>query len=164
MRVWAYVDFGSGKSAMINRRRALQSCLSFAAATAASRTGILFGRLPGTFAAASAANESRLTLAEMLREAIELCRRKKSLPRESRRLCEVALVRVQRSDDISPAFWQACADSVARLEVAVSGCEHASSWEECSTAAAMYQLRSLRQHLVNQTVRVIGGLGRRAYC
>ena len=145
---------------MINRRRALQSCLSFAAATVASRTGILFGSLPGT----SAANESRLTLAEMLREAIELCRRKKSLPRESRRLCEVALVRVQRSDDISPAFWQACADSVARLEVAVSGCEHASSWEECSTAAAMYQLRSLRQHLVNQTVRVIGGLGRRAYC
>ena len=150
---------------MINRRRALQSFLSFAAASFAGHSGILFGRLPepGTSApGTSAADRSGLMLAAMLRDAIELCRRKPSAPRESRRLCEIALARVQRSADTSPAFWQACADSVSRLEIAVSGCEYADSYEKCKAAATVDQLRSLRKHLANQTVQAIGGLGWRA--
>jgi len=150
---------------MINRRRVLQSFLSFAAASVASHEGILFGSSPGPGTSGpgtSATSESGLTLAEMLRDAIEFCRRNPSAPRESRRLCEIALTRVQRSADTSPAFWQACADSVARLEAAVSGCEHANSSDEWTTAAELYQLRSLSKCLLNQAVRVIGGLGRRA--
>jgi hypothetical protein len=156
----AEVDLENGRAAMINRRRALQSYLVLAAASVASGDGELFGSV--LVPATCAVNESRLTLAEMLRDAIELCRRMTLVPRESRRLCEIALVRVQRLDEMSPAFWQACADSVARLEVAVSGYEQAGSFAEWTPLAAPYQLRSLRERLVSQTVQVIGGQDRRA--
>jgi len=160
------LDFESGKAAMINRRRVLQSCLSFAAASGASRGGSLFGslRLPyGSFLqpCISAADESGQPLAEMLRDAIELCRKITLVPHESRRLCEIALVRVQRSDEMSPAFWQACADSVGRLETAISECGHANSLAECPRADVLYQLHRLRAHLITQTVQVIGRVGRR---
>ena len=145
---------------MINRRRALQSFIVLAAAGTASRSEMLLGSIPESDTLA--ANESPLTFAELLREAIELCCAMKSSPLESRRLCEIALARVQRSTDSSPAFWQACSDSVARLEVAVSRCKHIDSREETTTAAALYRLRSLRDRLASQTIQVIGGLGRLA--
>ena len=145
---------------MINRRRALQSFLCFAAASISSRSGVLLGSLPTS--ETSAADKFQSVLAEMLRETIELCRTMKSVPRESRRLCEIALVRAQRSVETSPAFWQACADSVARLEVAVSECEQEDSLDGRRTAATLDRLRSLRKRLETQTVQVIGGLGQLA--
>ncbi|MBC7967235.1 MAG: hypothetical protein H7Z17_15075 [Fuerstia sp.] len=147
---------------MINRRRALQSFVILAAAGTPSRSGVLLGSIPVTDTLA--ADETPLTLEEMLGETIELCRRLKPSPPESQRLCEMALARVQRSTYSSPAFWQACSDSVARLEVAVSRCEHTDSPQETTTAAVLYQLRSLRHRLSKQTVQVIGGLGRLASC
>ncbi|MEJ7589924.1 MAG: hypothetical protein WKF77_00080 [Planctomycetaceae bacterium] len=145
---------------MINRRRALQSFLSFAAASIVSRNGALLGSLPAS--ETSAADKSRSALAEMLRDTIELCRTMKSALPESQRMCEIALVRELRSVESSPAFWQACADSVSRLEVAVSECKQADSRERRTTAATLYRLRNLRTRLAKQTVQAIGGLGRLA--
>jgi len=149
------VDLECRRAAMIKRRRALQSFLSLVAASVASRGRILFGSLP--VSGNSTADESSSTLVEMLRATIELCRKMTSAPLESRRLCEIALARVQRSVDGSPAFWQACADSVARLEVLISRCEKADSRGDRTTTATLYQLRSLRECLVNRTVQAIGG-------
>jgi hypothetical protein len=92
--------------------------------------------------------------------AIAICRAMKASPLGSQGLCEIALARAQRAADSSPAFWQACSDEVARLEAAVSRCEHTDWPEETTRAAALYQLRSLRSLLANQTVQVIGGIGR----
>ncbi len=145
---------------MINRRRALQSFLSFAAASIACPSGVLLGSLSAS--ETSAADKSRTALAEMLRDTIALCRTMKLVPRESQRMCEIALVRAQRSVESSPAFWQACADSVARLEGAVSECEQADFRAGRTTAATLYRLRSLRDRLTKQTDQAIGGLGRLA--
>jgi hypothetical protein len=143
---------------MINRRLALQSFLSFTAAAIAGRSGFLFGSLhpPRTFAT----EDSSSTLAELLQSAIRLCRTMRSVPRESRRLCEIALVRVQQSAETSPAFWQACADSVSRLEVAVSGDQNTHSREERAMATALDQFRSLRKLLADKAVQEIGRMDR----
>ena len=154
------VDLESRRAVMINRRRALQSFLSLAAASVAGPGRMLFGSLP--VSGNSTANESPSTLAEMLRDTIEHCRRMTSAPLESRRLFEIALARVQQSVEGSPAFWQACTDSVARLEVLISRCENVVSPRDRTTTATLYQLRSLRECLVNQTVQAIGGCSRLA--
>lgn len=140
---------------MINRRRTLQSFLSLAAASVVSPGRMLFGSL--SVSGNSTADRSRLTLAEMLRDTIEHCRTMTSGPLESHRLCEIALTRVQQSVDGSPAFWQACADSVARLELHFSECENTASPRDRTAMATLYQLRSLRECLVNRTVQAIGG-------
>lgn len=150
---------------MINRRRVLRSFLSLAAAGAASRTGWLFGgqpALPGhlQMSGTSAATESSRTLAEMLREAIELCRTMKESSFDSQQLCAIALARAQRSVNSSPAFWQACSDSISRLEAAVSRRQSADFQEVRTTARALCQLGNLKKRLINQTNQVIGSVGR----
>ena len=139
---------------MINRRRVMQSLLNLAAVGVASRRETLFADV--SVSRTSAAIETSFTLEELLRGVIAHCCLVSCPLSETRLFFEIALARVQRSTEGSPAFWQACADSAARLEIIFSGYEPAHSARNNTTQTMLYQLRRLRDSLAKQTVRAIG--------
>ena len=152
---------------MINRRRILQSIFSFTAGCAAIHTNSTFG---DTSKLQSTSKDSAQLLVDLLQDAIQLCGKIVNLPHhfsqselvQTRNLCQLAIARVQHSADNSPAFWQACSDSIIRLEVAVSARVDTDFQNARFSFVSLYRLRDLREQLVVRTVQAIGGPSRLA--
>ncbi|MDA1230619.1 MAG: hypothetical protein O2856_07590 [Planctomycetota bacterium] len=145
---------------MINRRRVLRACISLTVGCAGFRDRTVFGA-PAT-SSPRTNGESTQTLLNLLQETIQLCRstRHRLEPAscefmQTQQMCEVAMLRVQASVDDGPAFWQACSDSVLRLEVAISSALAEAPQISRISFVNLYQLRSLREHLANQIVQAI---------
>ena len=147
---------------MMNRRQVLQSFSSIATASVFARVATATGMV-------SEVNQSVRPLAELLQDTIELCRSSHSEWRQVRatvpasldrqcvrsgQLCEIALGRLRQSSDRSPAFWQACADSVARLQAMIL---HSTAGGDRSWTDVTETLRQLRSCLASQTVLAIEG-------
>ena len=145
----------------MNRRRVLQSFLSFTAGCAVVQSQTAIGMLS---ASVPQADDSAQTLIALMQNAIQLCHdghhvglaanRREVV--ETRQLCHQAITRVQRSSEDTPAFWQACNDSVGRLEAAVSAHIEATHLETRSSSNTLCQLRNLKKHLAIRTVQAIG--------
>lgn len=145
---------------MINRRRVLRAFISLAVGCAARRERTVFGAL-STWSPRTN-SESTQTLLNLLQETIQLCRSAKhGAPpascefMQTQQMCGIAIARVQRSIDDGPAFWQACSDSVVRLEIAISSVLAAAPPTARISFVNLYQLRSLREHLANQISQAI---------
>ena len=137
---------------MMNRRQVLQSFFSFTAGCAAVHCQTAFGGF------------SSQTLIELLQNTIQLCQKRQHVgiaasrreAVETRELCQLAITRVHRSSRNTPAFWQACSDSVSRLEAAISAFVKATPAETRWPADTLRQLRSLKKQLAIQTIQAIG--------
>lgn len=148
---------------MMNRRRVLQSFFSFTAGCAVVHCQSAFG---GLSSADVQADNSR-TLIESLQSTIRLCDNgqqaglaaKHRETVETRQLCQQAIDRVRHSSQDTPAFWQACSDSVSRLEAAVSAHLHASAAESPVITNTLHQLRSLKKQLALQVFQAIRTAG-----
>lgn len=146
---------------MINRRRVLQSLFSFTAGFAVVHCQTANGGLP---TAVPQADNSSRTLIELLQDTIQLCHNghheglaaNQREAVETLQLCQQAIIRVRRASQDTPAFWQACGDSVSRLEAAVSAPRQATLPESRSLRDALRQLRSLKKHLAIRTIQAIG--------
>ncbi len=145
---------------MMNRRQVLQSFFSFTAGCAVVHCQIAIG---GLSAPVPQADNSSRTLIELLHNTIQLCHNGRHIglaanqPEavETQELCQQAITRVQRSSRNTPAFWQACSDSVSRLEAAVSAHVKATRTETRSSSDTLHQLRSLKRNLSIQTIQAI---------
>ncbi len=149
----------------MNRRQLLKSFLSLAAGSAVVHCRTAFSTLstpqPQT-------DNSSETLTELLQNTIQLCvngghvgitiDQREAV--EARELCQQALTRLQRSTLDTPAFWQACADSVSRLEATVSSHIESTQAEHHSQFQTLRQLRNLKRQLTIQTVQAIGATSR----
>ncbi len=146
---------------MINRRQALQSFFSFTAGCAVVHCQTA---IAGLSAQMPQADNSSGTLIELLQNTIQLCRNGRHVGLaadqreavETQELCQQAITRVQRSSRNTPAFWQACNDSVSRLEAAVSAHMEATRTETRSSSNTLRQLRSLKKKMAIQTIQAIG--------
>ena len=145
----------------MNRRQVLQSFFSFTAGCAAVHCQTAFGGFSTTV---PSTDNSSQTLIELLQNTIQLCQKRQHVgiaasrreAVETRELCQLAITRVHRSSRNTPAFWQACSDSVSRLEAAVSACVKATPAETRWPADTLRQLRSLKKQLAIQTIQAIG--------
>ena len=160
---------------MINRRQILQSFFGFTAGcavvhcqTAIGQTAIGQTAIGGLSALASQPDNSSRTLIERLQNTIQLCDDGRHLgiaadqreAVETRELCQQAIARVQRSTRDTTAFWQACSDSVSRMEAAVSAHIKATAAETQSLSNTLHELHSLRKQLEVQAIQAIGTPGR----
>lgn len=149
---------------MMNRRRVLQSFFSFTAGCAVVHCQSAFG---GLSAPDVHFDNSSRSLSELLQSTIRLCDNGQPVglaanqreSAETRQLCQQAIYRIQHSSQDTPAFWQACSDSVGRLEAAVSAHLHASAAESRVTTHTLHQLRSLKKQLALQVFQAIGTAG-----
>ncbi len=149
----------------MNRRQVLQSLLGIAAGGTCARVATAFGTLP----ARNPPNDhiSVAMLAALLQETVEFCQTMLSHVRpnqssaranlcrqcvRSGQICEIALNRLRGEFDRSPAFWQACADSIERLEYTIL---NADSAIDRSLIDVPRTLRQLRAGLANQTALII---------
>ena len=146
----------------MNRRQVLQSLSSIAAGSTCALVATAFGTVP-----ALNVPKDRIAngmLPELLQETVEFCHAMQSEVRQiqtparanlgrqcvrSSQICEIALNRLRRESDRSPAFWQACADSIERLECAIL---NSASAIDRSRNEALDTLRQLRTCLENKTV------------
>lgn len=148
---------------MMNRRRVLQSFFSFTAGCAVVHCQSAFGGL----SSADLQADNSPTLIELLQSTIRLCDNGQQVglatnqreSAETRQLCKQAICRVQHSSQDTPAFWQACSDSVSRLEAAVSAHLHARDAESRVITRTLHQLRSLKKQLALQVFQAIGTAG-----
>jgi hypothetical protein len=146
---------------MINRRATLQALFSFVAAGFTSPGRIASGGL--LISDSSVAGHTVCPLEESLRATIVICRNQPAAT-EFNNLAEVALDRVHRSPEDAPAFWQACVDSVSRLEAQLAADQNTNLFEVERIKARLYQLRNLRDQLAVRTVQAIGGRSRVKSC
>ncbi len=145
----------------MNRRQVLQSFFSFTAGCAVVHFQTA---IAGLSAQVPQADNSSGTLIELLQNTIQLCRNGRHVGLaadqreavETQELCQQAITRVQRSSRNTPAFWQACSDSVSRLEAAVSAHMEATRPETQSSSNTLRQLRSLKKKMAIQTIQAIG--------
>lgn len=145
---------------MMNRRQVLQSLFSFTAGCAVVHCQTA---ITGLSAQTPQADNSSGTLIELLQNTIQLCNNGRHVGLaadqreavETQELCQQAITRVQRSSRNTPAFWQACSDSVSRLEAAVSAYMEASRVETQSSSNSLRRLRSLKKQLAIQTIQAI---------
>lgn len=145
----------------MNRRQVLQSLFSFTAGYAVVHCQTAIG---GLSASVPLADNSSRTLIELLQNTIQLCHAGRHVGLaanqreviETRELCQQAIVRVQSSSRNTPAFWQACGDSVSRLEAAVAAHVKATLAETRSSPDTLRQLHNLKRQLAIQIIQAIG--------
>lgn len=151
---------------MMNRRQLLQSFFGFTAGCSVVYCQTAIGQTAsaGLSALLLQADNSSQTLIELLQNTIQLCHNGRHVGLaanqreavETQELCQLAITRVQRSSRNTPAFWQACSDSVSRLEAAVSAHVKGTLAETRSSSDTLRQLRSLKKQLAIQTIQAIG--------
>jgi len=157
---------------MMNRRQLLQSLFGFTAGCAVVYWQTAIGQTAsaGLSAPVPQADNSSRTLIELLQNTIQLCHNGRHVGLaanqreavETQELCHQAITRIRRSSRNTPAFWQACSDSVSRLEAAVSAHLKVPLAETRSASDTLRQLRSLKRQLAIQTIQAIGAPSRLA--
>ncbi len=151
---------------MVSRRRVLQSFAGIAAGCVVVHDQAAIGK----FSSHWLQKDDSESLIELLQNVVHLCNdgsnpsfsanRHEAL--KTRQLCQLAISRVRRSSQDTPAFWQACGDSVSRLELAVSAHMEASFAESRSSSITLRELRSLKKQLEVQAIQAIGTSSRLA--